>query len=750
MKNTIKQILKLILLSFILINLFSCSTNNNESINSIEQLNDSNKNIGVWTGSIASDYVKKEIPNAKILEYSDNIAGYIAVQEGKIDAFVFDKLQMNLAIENGQKGVKLLEGNIGEIGVGVAISPKTKIDNLMNKMNNFIHDNQDIIDDMYKRWAIDKNENMPEIKEASNPEYHLVVGTSGTVAPYSYYKNNELTGYDIELAKRFASYINASLEFKVYDYDSIVAAALTGDIDCIMANLNITEERKEEIAFSDPLYIVETGIMVKDNNESTLKYNSISELADKKIGILTGTIYDSITKKVLPDADYQYYSTITDLTSALLSNKIDGFAEDESILKEIVKNNEEIGIIREEVSNVEVGIIFAKNAHGDKLREEFNEFFSKIKESGEDVDIYNKWENYDNNTTMIDYENLPATNGTITMATSGMSYPFNFVVNNKVVGYEAELIARFAQEYGYNMQVLQMTFDGIISAVQSGKVDLAASGIGITEERSKQVNYSIPDAIIKGYVAVRTNKSDNTSFINKIIDSFERTFIKENRWKMFLEGILTTMSITILSLLLGTILGFIAYTTARRNFNGLFAKIVNFIIWLIHGMPMVVLLMILYYIIFGNVSINGFYVAVIGFTLSFACSMYSMLLSGEKAIDKGQNEAAFTLGYTPSQTFYKIILPQAAYHFLPSYKAEIVSLIKATAVVGYIAVQDITKIGDIIRSRTYEAFFPLIVIAIMYFVMAAILTYFVNKIDYLIDPEKKDRKKILKGMKIND
>ncbi|MBQ4595655.1 MAG: ABC transporter permease subunit, partial [Firmicutes bacterium] len=161
-------------------------------------------------------------------------------------------------------------------------------------------------------------------------------------------------------------------------------------------------------------------------------------------------------------------------------------------------------------------------------------------------------------------------------------------------------------------------------------------------------------------------------------------------------------------------------------------------------------LMILYYIIFGRVSIQSFYVAVLGFTLTFACSMYGMLETGEKAVDKGQSEAAFTLGYTPGETFNKIILPQAAYHFLPSYKAEIISLIKATAVVGYIAVEDVTKVGDIIRSRTYEAFFPLIMIAIMYFVMAELLSAIVNRLDLKIDPNKRDVTKIMEGIDHDD
>ncbi|MBO7698655.1 MAG: ABC transporter permease subunit, partial [Erysipelotrichaceae bacterium] len=109
-------------------------------------------------------------------------------------------------------------------------------------------------------------------------------------------------------------------------------------------------------------------------------------------------------------------------------------------------------------------------------------------------------------------------------------------------------------------------------------------------------------------------------------------------------------------------------------------------------------------------------------------------------------QAAFTLGYSEKMTFYKIILPQAIRYIMPSYKAEIVSLIKATAVVGYIAVQDLTKVGDQVRSRTYEAFFPLIIVTILYFVLAAILSAFINRIDFVSDRRKRSPEQILKGV----
>ena len=104
----------------------------------------------------------------------------------------------------------------------------------------------------------------------------------------------------------------------------------------------------------------------------------------------------------------------------------------------------------------------------------------------------------------------------------------------------------------------------------------------------------------------------------------------------------------------------------------------------------------------------------VSFTLTFGATVFGLLRMGVGAVDKGQYEAACALGYSDRSTFFKIILPQALPHVLPAYKGEIVGLIKATAVVGYIAVQDLTKMGDLVRSRTYEAFFPLIAVTVIF------------------------------------
>ena len=123
---------------------------------------------------------------------------------------------------------------------------------------------------------------------------------------------------------------------------------------------------------------------------------------------------------------------------------------------------------------------------------------------------------------------------------------------------------------------------------------------------------------------------------------------------------------------------------------------------------------------------------------------------GVGAIDRGQYEAAYALGHSNIQTFYRIILPQAIPHVLPAYQGEIIGLLKATAVVGYIAVQDLTKMGDIVRSRTYEAFFPLIAVTIIYFILESLFTFVINRIRFVCDPKNRKPEQILKGVDIHD
>ena len=285
----------LAVLAALLLLLTGCGRGAGKRITTADDLNDRRFTIGVDQGSAADLIAEAVFSQAKFAYFSDKFMGYRAVADGKVDAFVYDRRQMEIAIDNGLTGVRLLEETPGEaVDIAVGLSPVSGIDGLEEKINAFIASLRadGTLDDMFRRWVAEGESEMPDIPAPEEPTEKLTVGTSGIVEPFSYYGENGLTGYDIELAARFAAWLNAELSFKIYDYGSIVAAAQSGDVDCIMADLNVTEERRQELPFSDILFSERAGIMVRDEDAAApaLEYASFEELEGRPIGVLTGSV----------------------------------------------------------------------------------------------------------------------------------------------------------------------------------------------------------------------------------------------------------------------------------------------------------------------------------------------------------------------------------------------------------------------------------------------------------------------------
>ena len=156
--------------------------------------------------------------------------------------------------------------------------------------------------------------------------------------------------------------------------------------------------------------------------------------------------------------------------------------------------------------------------------------------------------------------------------------------------------------------------------------------------------------------------------------------------------------------------------------------------------------MLLFYVVFGKSDIGGAPVAILGFALIFGSFVYGHLALTVEGVDRGQIEAAYALGYSRNRTFFRISLPQAMETFRPTYTGEIVGLIKATSVVGYIAVMDLTKMGDIIRSNTYEAMFPLVAVAIIYFFITWGAAALMGLVQKKTNARRRREKDILKGV----
>ncbi len=216
-------------------------------------------------------------------------------------------------------------------------------------------------------------------------------------------------------------------------------------------------------------------------------------------------------------------------------------------------------------------------------------------------------------------------------------------------------------------------------------------------------------------------------------DSFRQNFIEDDRWKYLADGLKTTLIITLFAVLLGLVLGFlvaIIRSTYLRTKKLLIPDILcRIYLTVIRGTPVVVQLLIIYFVIFASVPISKTLVAIIAFGVNSGAYVAEIVRGGIMAIDAGQLEAGRSLGLNYRQTMTSIILPQAFKNVLPALANECIVLLKETSVAGYIAIADLTKGGDIIRSQTFSAFLPLLAVAVIYLVMVMLLTHLVSRLE---------------------
>lgn len=221
--------------------------------------------------------------------------------------------------------------------------------------------------------------------------------------------------------------------------------------------------------------------------------------------------------------------------------------------------------------------------------------------------------------------------------------------------------------------------------------------------------------------------------MQELKSSFISNFIDDNRWRYITDGLKITLLVTVFAVLIGVVLGFlIAIVRTTHDKTGKL-KFLNAIckvyLTVIRGTPVVVQLMIIYFIIFGSVDISKVVVAIVAFGINSGAYVAEIFRSGIMSIDNGQFEAGRSLGFNYAQTMMYIVMPQAFKNVLPTLCNEFISLLKETSVSGYIALQDLTKGGDIIRSRTYDAFMPLIAVALIYLAMVMIFTKLVSLLE---------------------
>ena len=220
--------------------------------------------------------------------------------------------------------------------------------------------------------------------------------------------------------------------------------------------------------------------------------------------------------------------------------------------------------------------------------------------------------------------------------------------------------------------------------------------------------------------------------MNTFTDKFIQNFIEENRYMYLLKGLGNTFIITIFAVLIGVFLGFlVAIIRSTADKTGKL-KVLDLIcrayLTIIRGTPVMIQLLIMFYVVFVN-SNNKIFTAIMTFGINSGAYVAEIVRGGIMSIDNGQFEAGRSIGFNYPQTMYYIIMPQVFKNVLPALANEFIVLLKETSICGYIGLMDLTRGGDIIRSRTYEAFLPLIAVAIIYLVIVMVLTSLVRRLE---------------------
>lgn len=702
-----------------------------------------NAKVGIMTGSYQSTIVDKYFPDATVIEYNTVADMFYAVSQKKVDISMTDASAYTCALWEGLQLSRLDE--VAETSAYGIIFPKGQQQELRGQVNAFLAKIKEngTYDELHEKWFGDK-----EPTEFLDPA--TLTGTNGTlrvitnneIKPFGYIKNGKLVGYDVDILTLFAEEYGYKLDITAVPFQSLLAGVSGGAYQMGISGLTITEERKETFDFSDPYHNEDVLYIIPGDGDG------LNAFRNAKLGAVTGSLYGGYCRELFPNAHISEFNNFADVLMALKQGKVDGTMLDRPNFNSVKRTDSELSCVTVPQYSVEIGFGFQKNDGGYALQAQMNAFLDKLRTDGRLDAMLDKWYGEAEPNESVPLEELAGNFDKLKVSIDTTRKPFVYMYNNQPVGFEIEVLYLFCEEYGYSVEIEDVSFASGLAGLAGEKYDLVCGGLYMTPERKESVNFSEP-YMVADVVMATYEKSGVENFFASVGESFEKTFIRESRWKLIVEGVFTTLLISFFAVLGGTVLGFLLYLAARSKnrilsaVTRVFAKIYS---KLITGTPTLVVLMLLFYVVFGRANFGGTVVAAIGFILTFGSFVYAQLALTVEAVDKGQTEAAYALGYSRNRTFFRIVLPQAMKMFLPVYSAEIVGLIKATSVVGYIAVNDLTKMGDIIRGNTYEAFFPLIAVAVIYFMITWSAAALLGIVQRKTEPKRRKNKNILKGV----
>ena len=463
-------------------------------------------------------------------------------------------------------------------------------------------------------------------------------------------------------------------------------------------------------------------------------------LSHASVGVQVGITSETEIKTSYPEADAQSFQSISDTIAALAAGKIDYATATEPIALLYMRKNSNLTYVKPALYGVNVSMGLAKG--NDELRDKLNNAIEKLKADGTVDEVQKKWCEDGN----YDLSDVPVREDgeVLTVAYSPTDEPSSFMYNGHAAGVDAEIVMRAAYEIGMRCEFQDMNFTAKLAALTAGTVDV---GIYMVDTPEREGSMDFTETIYTlDWVAMTTVESDDTtSLFDSFVSGFQSTFIAEDRWLMVVEGLLVTAGIAVGAFALATVGGGVLCLMKRSGKRAL-VGVANGYCSIATGIPVLVWLMILYYIVFAGIGIPAIAVAIICFGLEASAPLSNIFVTGLESVSPGEIEAAESMGFSTSQIYHRVVLPQAVQRIGKLYAGQLTALVKATSVVGYVAITDLTKVSDIIRSRTFDAFFPLISVALVYFVIILLFSALLTALIRRADPRRRKTERVLKGI----
>ncbi|WP_235620042.1 ABC transporter permease subunit [Trichlorobacter lovleyi] len=706
--------------------------------------------IGVMTGSTGEAVAAKRFPKAQVKSFDDIMDAVAAIKSGQLDAII-TLFPAALQVSKKNPELRILPEPLDFEDTAIAVRKDN--DQLLATVDRIVAalKADGTLADMEKRWLKPDLSPYQELDVVPLRQGKILkIGVSATREPFSFVDDHgRVSGFDGELARIIAVKLQRPVEFFNMKFMALIPALQSGKVDLIISGMTATSERKKTVNFTQPYFANKQVMLVRKPAVAPLstvsdrsELSTLNSLKGKRICVLPGSAGEMAARQKFSGSQFQVFTAAADAALAITTNKADAFVYDKSVLLNLAEKNPELMILDQAVDKLEVAAALRKD--NTALLSEMNKALQSLKQEGELQRLRTKWVDTKYTATpQLQPAKAVHTSGVLRMGTCANLEPFSFQSNGIITGLDRELSQLLGERLNKKIEIIDMNFEALIPALQSGKIDFALSNFNVTEERKKLINFSVPYITNDISVLVRKTGSSATtaapSFFSDLVTSFQSNIIHEMRYLLILDGLKTTVVISVFATLFGTLLGALI-CFMRMAKSRLLSAPARLYIAILRGTPVLVLLMLIFYVVFASINISPVIVAVIAFGMNFGAYTAEIFRTGIEGVEKGQTEAGISLGFTRTSTFLHIVLPQMVRRILPVYKGEFISLVKMTSIVGYIAVQDLTKASDIIRSRTFDAFFPLVMVAILYFLISWTLMQSLEYLERITDPKYKKRK----------